>query len=432
VKIRKNPASIPSTPSTIRRTIDEREIRVLSMTEVTDNEQKVLRLGELLTQAGIVQSQELSEAVQTSNETGLPIGRVLIMSGYLTDQELQAAVQAQSLMRDRVIELDVALKALQSVSQEGLTLEQALKVLGWVNKRATSTATLGEFLISSELCSQDQLDEAVRTSQETGLPLGRVLVLIQAVSDELLTAALTAQVLVRDGKITKEEAIQALASARRRRVTIEVSLADHGFYKAPIRQSIKLGELLVLAGILNESDLMTALELGLARGMPVGQVLVQTGQMTRAGLDAALKVQDMVSEGTLHALQAAEALRQVVLKNISIAQAVAELGLLKSDPSETIRLGEILQSAGILTDDDIQKAIELSTKNSALVGKMLLVSGMIDEGMLHSALRCQFLLREGFLKMEQAVVALNHSQKHRVSFDDALQQLGWTLRSRPK
>jgi hypothetical protein len=402
------------------------------MTDATDNEQKTLRLGELLTHAGIVQANELSEAVKTSSETGLPIGRVLIMSGFLTDQELQAAVQAQSMVKDRVIDLELALKALQSVSQEGLTLEQALRALGWVNKRSSTTATLGEFLISAELCSQEQLDEAMRTSQETGLPLGRVLVLIQAVTDELLTSALTAQVLVRDNKITKEEAIQALASARRRRVSIEVSLSDHGFYKAPIRQSIKLGELLVLAGLLNESDLMTALELGLARQTPVGQVLVQTGQMTRAGLDAALKVQDMVSDGTLHALQAAEALRQVVLKNISISQAVAELGLLKSDPSETIRLGEILQAAGVLTSEDINKAIELSTKNSALVGKMLLVSGMIDEGMLHSALRCQFLLREGFLKMEQAVVALNHSQKNRISFDDALQQLGWTLRARPK
>ena len=91
------------------------ETGVLKMTEVTDNEQKVLRLGELLTQVGIVQPNELAEAIQTSSETGLPIGRVLIMSGYLTDQELQAAVQAQSLVKDRVIELDLALKALQTV-----------------------------------------------------------------------------------------------------------------------------------------------------------------------------------------------------------------------------------------------------------------------------------------------------------------------------
>lgn len=402
------------------------------MSEATDNEQKVIRLGELLTQVGIVQPNELGEAIQTSNETGLPIGRVLIMSGYLTDQELQAAVQAQSLMKDRVIELDLALKALQAVSHEGVTLEQALRSLGWVNKRASTTAKLGEFLITAELCTQEQLDEAIRTSDETGLPLGRILVLTQTVSDEMLTAALTAQVLVRDNRISKDQAIEGLKSARKRRVTIEIALGDHGFYKAPARASIKLGELLVLAGLLTESDLMTALELGLAREMPVGQVLVQTGQMTRVGLDAALKIQEMVGDGTLHALQAAEALRQIVLRNISISQAVAELGLLRSDPMETIRLGEILQAAGVVSDDDIKKAIELSTKNSALVGKMLLVSGMIDEVMLHSALRCQFLLREGFLKMEQAVVALNHCQKYHVPFDDALQQLGWTLRSRPR
>lgn len=400
------------------------------MAEAINNDQKVIRLGELLSQVGMVQPDELTEAIQTSADTGLPIGRVLIMSGFLTDQELQAAVQAQSLIKDRIIELDLALAALAKVSQEGVTLEQALRTLGWVNKRAASTAKLGEFLVMAELVTEEQLREALRTSQETGLPLGRILVLTQTLSDELLTAALTAQVLVRDNKITKEEAIQGLTSARRRRVSIEVSLSDHGFYKPPIRASIKLGELLVLAGLINESDLMTALELGLSRDVPVGQILIQTGQMTRAGLDSALKLQELVTDGTLHALQAAEALRQVVLQNISIAQSVAELGLLKSDPSETIRLGEILKAAGVVTDDDINRAIELSIKNSALVGKMLLVSGTIDEGMLHAALRCQFLLREGFLKMEQAVVALNHCQKHNVVFDEALQQLGWTVRTK--
>ncbi|MGH9552152.1 MAG: hypothetical protein ACRD3W_22385, partial [Terriglobales bacterium] len=104
--------------------------------------------------------------------------------------------------------------------------------------------------------------------------------------------------------------------------------------------------------------------------------------------------------------------------------------LLKGEPSETIKLGEILKAAGVITDDDIRRAVELSSRNSALIGKMLLVTGMIDEPMLHASLRCQFLLREGFLNMEQAIVALSHCQRNRVSLDDALQELGWTVNTR--
>ncbi len=395
-----------------------------------ETESKPIRLGELLTRVGLLRAHELTEAIQIAGETGLPIGRVLIMSGYLTDQELQAAVQAQSFLKDKVIDMDMAVNALHKVSQEEVTFDQALRQLGWVTKSTHQTAKLGELVLGAELVTQDQLNEALRTSQETGLPLGRVLVLTQAMSDELLSAALTAQVLVRDGKIARDQAIQGLKSARRRRVTIEVSLMDHGFYRPPQRQSVKLGELLVLSGLVNEGDLMNALELGLTKEMPIGQVLVESGYISKDILLASLKLQEMVTNGTLNALQASEAIRQVATRGFSIAQAVAELGLLKFDANETIRLGEILKASGVITDDDIKKAIELSSRNSALVGKMLLVTGMIDEATLHASLRCQFLLREGFLKMEQAIVALSHCQRNRCSFDDALQELGWTINTR--
>ncbi len=57
-----------------------------------------VRLGDLLTGAGLLQASDLREAMLISKQQGLPVGRVLIMSGYLTEQHLQAAVQAQSLL----------------------------------------------------------------------------------------------------------------------------------------------------------------------------------------------------------------------------------------------------------------------------------------------------------------------------------------------
>ncbi|HEY9718751.1 MAG TPA: hypothetical protein V6C69_14870 [Trichormus sp.] len=389
-----------------------------------------IKIGELLVRVGSLKPEELDYAIGLAGETGLPIGRVLIMSGYLTDHELQAAVQAQSLIKDKIIDLELALKALVIVGEQNISLEDALKSQGWIAARPHTSAKLGELLLGAELISEAQLNDALRTSHETGLPLGRILVLTQAVSDEMLSAALTAQVLVRDGKVARDHAIQGLRSAKRRRVTIEVSLMDHGFYRPPFRQTVKLGELFVLSGLVNEGDLMNALELGLLRELPIGQVLVQSGFVSQEILDAALKFQGMVANGTLNALQASEALRQVATHDISIAQAVAELGLLKSEPSDSIGLSDILKAAGVINDDDIRRAVELSWKNSALIGKMLLVTGMIDEAMLHASLRCQFLLREEFLNMEQAIVALSHCQRHRVSFDDALQELGWTVNTR--
>jgi ribosome-associated protein YbcJ (S4-like RNA binding protein) len=334
------------------------------------------------------------------------------------------------LIKDKLIDLELGKRALLLVSQEKLSLDDALKKLGWTQSKRQSTARLGELLLAADLITETQLNEALRTSRETGLPLGRILVLTQAISDEMLSSALTAQVLIRDGKLTKEHACQGLKSAKRRRVTIEVSLSDHGFYRPPNRQTVKLGELLVLTGLVSEGDLMNALELGLTREMPIGEVLVQSGFISKDILFTALKLQEMVANGTLNALQASETLRQISTRNISIAQAVGELGLLKPEQNEAIKLSDILKAAGVVTDDDIHRAIETSSRNSALLGKMLVVTGMIDEGMLNASLRCMFLVREGFLNMEQAIIALSHCQRHHASFDDALQELGWTINTR--
>jgi len=392
----------------------------------------LIKLGDLLIRVGILKEKELEDAIRVAGETGLPIGRVLIMSGYMTDRELAAAVQAQSLIKDKIVEVDAALESLKQVSQEDITLEQALRKRGWAGKKPTDTAKLGELLKHAELVSDEQLAECLTTSQETGLPLGRILVLTQAITEELLASALTAQILIRDGKVSKDQAIKGLKASKRRRISLEESLSDQGFYKPPLRQTVKLGELFVLSGLVTDSDLMGALEIGLTRELPIGQVLVDCGYVSREVLNTALKFQEMVINGTLNALQAAEALRQVSTRHISMAQSVAELGLLKSEQNETIRLGELLKAAGIVTEDDIKGAIDLSARNSALIGKILLVTGLINEQTLHASLRAQFLVREGFLRMEQAIVALNHCEKHSCSFDDALQELGWVMPSRVK
>jgi hypothetical protein len=205
---------------------------------------------------------------------------------------------------------------------------------------------------------------------------------------------------------------------------------DQGAYRAPVHSKVKLGEIFVLAGILNEQDIMNALETGLLNNEPLGQVLVKSGQVTRNLLDLALKLQEMVDNGTLRPLDSAEVLRQINSKDISIAQAVAELGLLKTESHETIRLGELLKLGGFITENDLQESLKLALKNNALIGKMLLISGSIEEEMLHAALRCQFLLREGFLREEQAIVALHYCQKMNCSIDDAMEELGWTVPTR--
>jgi hypothetical protein len=235
---------------------------------------------------------------------------------------------------------------------------------------------------------------------------------------------------MRDSKINKEQAIEGLRAARKKRVSLEVALADQGVFKPAVRQSIKLGDLLVLAELITENDLMTALELSLVRQLPVGRLFLQSGLISPQVLECSLQLQEMVANGTLNSLQAAQALRQIAIQRFSLPQAIAELGAKDSEPKGTTRLGDILKAAGVVTERDIKKAIELSTKNSALVGKMLVAAGMIDEQMLYAGLKCQFLLRDGLLDSEQAVHALKLCQQTGKTVDEVMREMGWSASAR--
>lgn len=384
------------------------------------------RLGELLIQADILQEEELQHAVELSGETGLPLGRVFVMCGYISDKELEAAVKVQYLVKEGHLDLNLGIQALAKQNKDGTNFDLCLKQLGFEKEVGQPTARLGELLLEAEIIVEAQLEDALKTSQETGLPLGRILVLTGGISEEILSAALTAQVLVRDEKISRDQAIQALKSSRFRRVNIEVSLMDLGFYRPPPRQRVRIGELLVLSGLVNEPDLMTALEMGLIREVPVGQMLIEGGFISKRILDSALKLQEIVSSHSLSALKAAEALRQVSGRNISLARAISELDLDNFESKERVRLGELLKACGILNDADIRKALRDAKRNSALLGKILLVTGVIDEATLHGALRALNLVRDEKLSMEQAIFALNHSRKNEVTFDESLTELKWT------
>ena len=63
---------------------------------------------------------------------------------------------------------------------------------------------------------------------------------------------------------------------------------------------------------------------------------------------------------------------------------------------------------------------------------MARTSGRSEEIMMMAmpSAASSLMMKEGFLKMEQAVVALTHCQKNQLSFDDALDELGWTMPTR--
>lgn len=379
-----------------------------------------VRIGELLIHLGLLTEGDLMEASHVAVDLGLPLGRALVMSDYLTDAQLKAIIQAQSMLKDNVIDMQTVGNAMKLVGETECPFEEALAKCGYSPNEQATRNKLGDLLVEAAILTQQELSQALQQASEAGIPLGRLLAASRRLSPALLHACLNAQVLLRDGRITRAQALNALRSAHTKQTPFEQELADQGSYQAPSGARVKIGELFVLAGILSEEKVLEALEHCLLNQKMIGEVLLEENTITSEMLQAALRLQEAVDKRALTPLTASEALRRVHARNVTVDRALAEMGLLRSAAAERLRIGEFLVLAGAITQEQLQEAVKLSMMNNALIGKVLLLSGSLDKQTMHNALKCQFLMREGQLTEEQAVSLLQYCHRNQLTADQAL------------
>jgi hypothetical protein len=386
------------------------------------------RLGDLLTNAGLLKIEALREAMLTAKQQGMPVGRILITSGFLTENQLQAAVQAQSMLKDGLVDMYVVVKALSIIASEQTSLDNALARVGWRKQSDAVSNKLGELLLEAGVISQADLDHALSQCQSIGLPLGRMLVLTGCLSEQMLTNALNAQVFLRDKKISRQQALTGLKAAQHRQLPLETALDDSEF-QLPSATHVRLGELLIESGLVDQANLMNAVELGLLQDKLLGQVLRQLNLLNEQDLAASLELQKMVSGGAIRRADAVELLKQCHNENANIQDVLKRKQPLERpappDARDDLFLDQFLKIAGIITQADIDRAVKLGSQNSDIFGKMLQTAGIMEEQMVEASLDAYALVSDNTLTMDQAMIALKNCQANGHDLESAFKALGW-------
>jgi hypothetical protein len=295
-----------------------------------------------------------------------------------------------------------------------------------------TTNKLGELLLEAGLIDREQFAKSMQRSLSTGLPLGRILVLNSALPEAVLTHALELQVRVRDGMTSREEAVEALAAAGGTFANMsqeETIRIDTILVAPPRKKGIRLGELMVMAGLLAETDVMNALELGLMQDMRIGEVLVGQGYISTELLDAALELQRKVDEDKMQPAEAAEILSKVRSGGLDVQEAIRQSEQSKPEqPKPTISFEKLLILSRVVTEDDIDTAIS-QAKTAQVLSRVLHLTGYIDEGTMGAVLQAFTMMTNGFLSQDDTVIALDYclhkSAETRVTFGEALSELGW-------
>jgi tetratricopeptide (TPR) repeat protein len=320
--------------------------------------------------------------------------------------------------------MDQVAKAMDLSILNSVPFDEALTKTGWVDP-GPSTSKLGELLVGAELTTEEQMEGALRQSITTGLPMGRLLVLSGVLSDSLLAAALTAQILVRDGKLTKEDAIVSLKAAKGRQVPIEVPLVEKGFYELPSRKGVRLGELLAASGLVSESEVLSAVEVGLLEQKPIGQVLVERSPISETVLEAALKLQKDIAADKVALDQAAQALFLVHADGISLQAAMTKMQALAPKKDGAPPLAHFLRLVRSITSDDIKKAMEYAIRDPDIFTQISVKSGILDEKTVKIGQQCEELMRKGVLNLERACILFDYARRKDLSVETAMQELSW-------
>lgn len=402
---------------------------------MVEQKQAADNIGTIVIGASICTQQQLDEAGKSCKSLNVPIERALVMLNFAGEHTMKNVIKADAMVREGKISVDTAVKGVRLARQNNMELEDAIGVIGQVHQRtqvkmAAVTNPLTELLLSTDMITQEQLGRAIQKARDTGMQMGRVLVLNRDLSSWMMTAALSALILVRDGKINKQQAMQGLLAVGRRRVSIEQALFELGLYVEKSGQTIKIGELIAMSGLISESDMLECLEIELIKEKQFGQILLEQGLVTHALLEAAIILQDMVGSGQIKAFQAGEALKQVRAREIVVYQALAELQPPVNAPQKELRPSDLLVESELVDCDTITGLIDPSEGSSIRVGKRVLAAGIISESFLYTALRTYSLFREGMLSADQAVTALARCKKESLGLDEALAKCGWIVPAR--
>ncbi|HMX46168.1 MAG TPA: hypothetical protein PLF23_18685 [Candidatus Obscuribacter sp.] len=392
-----------------------------------------IQIGDLLVRSGLMSSEKLDEANRLAFKMRLPIGRILTMHGHVTEAMLAKAIEIQARIKDKALPLDHGVNALKVACRDDIEVDEALnRLMPKAKPTVVPTSNrLGEILMAAGYASPKQVEEAMIHAADTGLPLGMVLLSKGVLTRTGLNSALTAQRLIRQGVSERDKILFALKEARLRARSLTESLRNQAIDPSPIEQEFGIGELLVLAGIVSESQLMSARELEVVDGKSLEKAICESGFASEPCVQTAAQLLKMIKEGMLFENQAAAIVKKIqfVTSYDELNKVLAGIDEIQDELAEEkpeIQIPEILKKAGLISDKELQIATALALANRQPLLKTLLDAKLVNEKNLDLANQCKIFLDHNLIQLEQATIAIVYAIENNLTIDETLDCFGWS------
>ncbi len=261
----------------------------------------------------------------------------------------------------------------------------------------STTDDIGDLLARAGLITDKELEHSLPLANKTGVPVGRILVESGAIRSSVLQAGVFAQSMIRDNVLHADLAAKALKLVALHDLSFDEALKQLGW------RSDFAGDLLVKAGLITEREVAHALPLANKTGLSVGRVLVDSGVVSNNAVKASIHAESLIRDNLLHADLAVKALKLVGENDLSLDEALGQLGWHSEYYERTNTLGKLLMHAGFVTEEQLTLALEVCFGSGLPLGRVLVLRQVITEAIAYAALSALIMIQENGLTKDQAV-----------------------------
>ncbi len=176
---------------------------------------------------------------------------------------------------------------------------------------------------------------------------------------------------------------------------------------------LPIGEVLVRAGLVSQNNIDDAVKDAGTRERLIGRTLVSRGLLSNEQLQAALQAQSLLRDGVVDSYKAFKALSHAGVSGLSFEEALSGLNADRVVKAfeHTSKLGELLEEAGVVSAQDLERAYHQSIGSGNPLGVVLVSEGLLTNSYVDAALELQIRVRDGMFSREQAIEALRQDPR---------------------
>jgi len=163
-----------------------------------------VRVGELLSQAGLLSDSDAMIAVEKALLHRRCIGQVLLEYRMVSPMVLDATLKLQNMIEQRSLTRSQSVALLRQVAEQKVGLENFLTEMSFLKSKVL------DLLLASEIITRSDLEQSLRQSPEYETDMLRALFSCNMLTQEIFRAAVRCSYAIDDGTYGKEDAIEWL------------------------------------------------------------------------------------------------------------------------------------------------------------------------------------------------------------------------------